>query len=218
MYTNTHMCIFNRRSSSVAAVASSFQPPHAPPTLDTSGSGDHSARSSSSNSANMNIAGLFTSAYSAQPPLPKIARHLIVDDSSWNRLVLRRVLVGIGLEVEEAEDGKSAIAQVMEHGEFAIIWMDIRMGANKMSGIAATQQLRQKHHYGGVIIGLTGYVDEKTYEQCMACGMSHFLSKPWLVDTVKMYSSKYKLLEGTDVKSGEGARLSLSPASRRHSS
>jgi CheY-like chemotaxis protein len=141
-------------------------------------------------------AGVIDSDGSAALPVPlpvliQSNKHLIVDDSSWNRLVLKRCLVDLGYTVEEADDGRHALTQVSVHGEFAIIWMDIRMGSNQMSGIEATRLLRQHYSYKGAIIGLTGYVDDKSYQDAKMCGMTHCLHKPFRIEVVKLHCEQY---------------------------
>lgn len=124
------------------------------------------------------------------PPRRKISKHLICDDSSYNRLVLRRYLNSINIEVDEAESGERALELVTSNGDYAIIWMDIRMG-DEMSGVECTKRLREHMGYTGVVIALTGYVDESTYAECMKCDIQHFMSKPFDRDSVMMYSRRY---------------------------
>jgi CheY-like chemotaxis protein len=138
------------------------------------------------------------SEYGSNSPLPErthIAReknnkHLIVDDSSLNRLVLKRVLNDEGVHVEEAEGAKQCIAKIMQQGEFCIVWMDIRLG-NQLSGTETTRLLQQHYGYKGVIIGLTGYGDDKTHKEALACGMTHCINKPFSTGVVCQYSKDY---------------------------
>ena len=118
-------------------------------------------------------------------------KHLICDDSSYNRLVLKRYLSVLSVEVDEADSGEEALRLVKENGEYAIIWMDVRLGAT-MNGAECTKQLRKHMGYTGKIIALTGYVDERTYEECLTSGLDHFMAKPFNRESVAMYSKKYK--------------------------
>jgi CheY-like chemotaxis protein len=43
----------------------------------------------------------------------------------FTRLVLKRYLSTLNVEVDEAVDGEEAIQKVLENGEYAIIWMDV---------------------------------------------------------------------------------------------
>jgi CheY-like chemotaxis protein len=121
----------------------------------------------------------------------KTDKHLICDDSTYNRLVLKRYLSVLSIEVDEADSGEEALRLIRQNGEYAIIWMDVRMGTT-MNGAECTKRLRKDMGYTGKIIALTGYVDEKTYAECMTSGLDHFLSKPFNRESVAMYSKKYR--------------------------
>jgi CheY-like chemotaxis protein len=70
--------------------------------------------------------------------------------------VLKRYLSTLNIEVDEAADGEEAIQKVLENGEYAIIWMDVRLGTGKMSGPTCAKQLRQRFAYSGCIAAVTG--------------------------------------------------------------
>lgn len=144
------------------------------------------------------VASSVVHAPAAQTPISQPVRvlqthkHLIVDDSHYNLIVLRRFLNSINIIVDEAKSGEECLKAVEENGEYSIIWMDLRLCVNEMDGIECTRRLRVEKDYGGVIIGLTGYVDELTYETCMHVGMTHFMSKPFSRRAVAEYSRRYK--------------------------
>lgn len=71
------------------------------------------------------------------PPRPHV---LIADDSAANRLALRLELLDRGFSVDEAEDGKKAIA-ALETGHYQGVVTDVWMpGAD---GIAVVQAIRR---------------------------------------------------------------------------
>ena len=72
-----------------------------------------------------------------------MVRALIVDDVAENRAVLAHMLQAAGVDVETAEDGQQAVAQVAA-ARPDVVLMDIWMP--QMDGIAAAQQLI--HTYG----------------------------------------------------------------------
>ncbi|XWV26389.1 putative sensor histidine kinase [Tupanvirus soda lake] len=112
-------------------------------------------------------------------------KQLICDDSSMNRLVLMKYLNLYGCNVDEAENGIDAINKVKENGEYNIIWMDIKMP--KMNGHECTKILRNELQYKGIIIGLTGYVDDESIKKCHEVGMNYVLAKPFNADVIHMY-------------------------------
>jgi len=116
-------------------------------------------------------------------------KHLICDDAFANRLVLKKYLTMFDCATDEAENGQDAINKVNENGTYNIIWMDIKMP--KMDGFDATEYLRQKMNYQGVIIGLTGYVDEATVKKCYSLGMTHVVPKPFDKKVIEIYCEKY---------------------------
>jgi CheY-like chemotaxis protein len=115
--------------------------------------------------------------------------HLICDDAFSNRLVLKKYLTMYGCEIDEAMNGQDAIEMVKKYGEYNIIWMDIKMPL--MDGFDSTKFLRNNLGYKGVIIGLTGYVDDVTIKKCYDLGMNHMVSKPFDNKIIFMYTEKY---------------------------
>lgn len=115
-------------------------------------------------------------------------KHLICDDESINRLVLKKYLTYYGCDSDEACDGLEAIEKVKNNGQYNVIWMDIKMP--KMNGLECTKYLRNKMNYIGPIIGLTGYVDEYSINQCHHVGMNTVLSKPFDCNVIKMICTR----------------------------
>lgn len=117
-------------------------------------------------------------------------KHLICDDAYTNRLVLKKYLLKFGCIVDEAENGFDAVEKVKENGEYDIIWMDIKMP--KMDGHECTNILRNKMNYSGIIIGLTGYVDNDSIKKCISLGMNHVVAKPFDYKIINTYVDEYK--------------------------
>lgn len=138
---------------------------------------------------------LSSPAVASNAPLPtrtfadiRNGRHLVVDDSSYNRLVLRRYLNDIGVHVDEVEDAEGALRAVETHGTYAIVWLDLRL-ASAMNGAECCEVLRKDYGYAGVVIALTGYVDDETRDLCLnRAKMNDFLGKPFSRDKVRSYT------------------------------
>lgn len=122
---------------------------------------------------------------------PWNSKHLICDDSFYNRLVLKRFLTSLGIEADEAESAEEGIAMVLKNGRYAIVWMDIVFGPQKLPGTMATYILRKEHGYPGVIIGLSAYANMATFKACMGFELTQLISKPFNRDTVREYTRKF---------------------------
>ena len=106
---------------------------------------------------------------------------MLVEDNRTNRVVVERLLIKGGFEVEYAEDGQQAIDVFQgESGRFDLILMDMQMPV--MGGLEATQKIRacEAQELGGriPIVALTANAFETDRESCIAAGMDDFLSKP----------------------------------------
>jgi signal transduction histidine kinase/CheY-like chemotaxis protein len=115
-----------------------------------------------------------------QPHQPTY-RVLVVDDKPESRMILVSLLVPLGFDVREAENGAEAVA-IWESWEPHLIWMDMRMPV--MDGYTATQQIRARPKgHETVIIALTATVFDQQRSVVIAAGCNDFVSKP-LQETV----------------------------------
>lgn len=122
-------------------------------------------------------------------------RVLLVDDNELNREVMKEILVGHGLIVEEADDGSKAIAAVKEKepGYYHFIVMDIEMPV--MDGYDATERIRKlpnRIRANVPIIALTANTRREDRECAAQVGMDDFLAKP--VSSTRLLSSMMKFL------------------------
>ncbi len=119
-------------------------------------------------------------------PLPDLAkpenlsltqgRILLVDDDPVNRDLVRTLFHMHGLELEEAFDGKEALAKANQKN-YAFILMDL--GLPDMGGIEVLHQLRKSGlNQQTPVIALTASVTEHVRRQCEEAGMLAFLEKP----------------------------------------
>ncbi|MFQ5436850.1 MAG: ATP-binding protein, partial [Anaerolineae bacterium] len=85
-------------------------------------------------------------------------RILIVEDRLENRLLLRKLLEPLGLELREAVNGQEAVEQ-FEQWRPHLIWMDIRMPV--MDGLEATQRIKKSEAGADIkIVALTAHALE----------------------------------------------------------
>ena len=119
-------------------------------------------------------------AQSAQAvPTTLHGRVLLVEDNPDNRELAQAVLDSLGLQVDQAEDGQQAIAQVQRQ-HYNLVLMDCQMPV--MDGYQATRLIRSHladHLPRLPIIALTANAGEADHQQCLAAGMDDYLSKPF---------------------------------------
>ena len=104
---------------------------------------------------------------------------LLVEDDIINQQVAKSLLGKFGLTVELAENGQEALDK-LEKGSYALVLMDCMMPI--MDGYQATKLIRSGVA-GGInsvipIIALTANAMEGSAEECIAVGMSDYISKP----------------------------------------
>lgn len=102
---------------------------------------------------------------------------LIVDDNNINRIVMKKTIQSLNVNVTEAENGYEAIG-LLKKVAFDIILMDILMPG--LNGYQTTEHIRE---LGGAnasipIIAVSANEIESTRENALAYGMSGVLEKP----------------------------------------
>jgi PAS domain S-box-containing protein len=108
---------------------------------------------------------------------PEGASVLLVDDSSANLLALRAILDPLGHNLVEAHSGEEAL-QLLLHGEFAVVLLDVRMQG--MDGFETAKVIRSRERSRHTpIIFLTAYDDGRLpVEQAYELGAVDYLVKP----------------------------------------
>jgi len=100
---------------------------------------------------------------------------LVVDDDVGLRKALRRVLLSHGFEVEVAEDGEEALAQVRS-GRFDAVVLDVMMPGS--DGIEVCQRLRAESHQLPVLM-LTARDAVRDRVAGLDAGADDYLVKPF---------------------------------------
>jgi two-component system, sensor histidine kinase len=102
---------------------------------------------------------------------------LLVEDNDVNRMVARRILEGLGYQVDTAVDGREAV-EAWRHGKHALILMDCQMPV--LDGYAATREIRGKELPGQhiPIVALTAHAMKDDDLKCKQAGMDDYLTKP----------------------------------------
>ncbi|WP_287373228.1 hybrid sensor histidine kinase/response regulator [Prosthecochloris sp.] len=107
---------------------------------------------------------------------------MLVDDSSFNRYVLKSILEKHNIGISEAVSGKAAIEK-LKLDDIHVILMDIQMP--ELDGIETTRLIRSSmsgSNKNVPIIGLSGESGEEEIQKALRAGMNDYLLKP--VDSV----------------------------------
>ncbi|UZJ40504.1 response regulator [Prosthecochloris sp. SCSIO W1101] len=107
---------------------------------------------------------------------------MLVDDSSFNRYVLKSILEKHNIGISEAVSGKAAIEK-LKLDDIHVILMDIQMP--ELDGIETTRLIRSSmsgSNKNVPIIGLSGESGEEEIQKALNAGMNDYLLKP--VDSV----------------------------------
>ncbi|MGD8519874.1 MAG: sigma-54 dependent transcriptional regulator [Desulfobacterales bacterium] len=111
---------------------------------------------------------------------------LVVDDESSHRQMIEAVLSTEGYEVQQADDGQSAIAAI-EEKFYDLIIMDIRM--KQVGGIEALKEIK-KISPGIPIIIMTAYASVGTAVDALKSGAYDYLTKPLDIEELKILVAK----------------------------
>ncbi|WP_136810251.1 PAS domain S-box protein [Desulfosediminicola flagellatus] len=104
-------------------------------------------------------------------------RILVVDDVADNRNVLRYMLMPLGFEIEEAENGEQCLQKIAKRTPDLIL-LDLRMPV--MDGFEALKQIRNNPATQELpVIAISASVSPKKIKEVMASGCNNYISKPF---------------------------------------
>jgi PAS domain S-box-containing protein len=104
-------------------------------------------------------------------------RILVVEDNLDNRLLLSSLLLQVGFEMQEAENGERAVV-LFEQWQPHFIWMDMRMPV--MDGYEATGKIRSLPGGDKVkIIAITASALKEQYKGILEAGCDEVVRKPF---------------------------------------
>ena len=114
---------------------------------------------------------------------------LYVEDNEFNRKIVRQLLLATSYRLLEATDGEQGVAAALEAPPDLIL-MDIQLP--RLSGIEATQQLRQDPRTEGIpIIVVTSFALSGDDQKALEAGASAYLAKPYsprqLLEAIKKW-------------------------------
>ncbi|MCD8739392.1 PAS domain S-box protein [Mucilaginibacter roseus] len=120
-------------------------------------------------------------------------RILVVDDNKMNLLIASKFLRKWGAQVDEADNGQTAVEK-SANTAYNMIIMDLQMPV--MDGFEATRIIKQTHPRVP-IIALTADAMPDTYTKAFEAGMDDYLTKPFLPETLFEKVSKHRNVHGT---------------------
>ncbi|RWX45476.1 Signal transduction histidine kinase [Candidatus Electrothrix aarhusensis] len=122
-------------------------------------------------------------------PGQKTFRLLIVEDVVENRVILIKLLNGIGFKVQEASNGAQGV-EICQAWQPDLVWMDIRMPV--MDGYEATKEIRKTTAGKDVIIiALTAQTFGNEREKALSAGCNDFISKPYIEEKLFAIMKKH---------------------------
>jgi signal transduction histidine kinase/ActR/RegA family two-component response regulator len=137
----------------------------------------------------------------ATAPDRLVGRVLVAEDGPDNQLLLRTILEQRGLEVTVVDDGRKAIAAVLEAKRFGVpydlILMDMEMP--ELDGYETTRQL-VRIGIAAPIVALTAHAMAGQQEKCVQAGCRDYMSKP--VDRRALIALVARYLPGDQLPNG----------------
>jgi two-component system, chemotaxis family, chemotaxis protein CheY len=104
-------------------------------------------------------------------------RALIVDDSRFVRGYVRRLLEGMGVECDEAADGRAGMNRLHEGAAFDLALVDWNMPV--MGGLAMLKELRAQGFDGMKVMMVTTEAENEFITRALDCGADEYLMKPF---------------------------------------
>ncbi|MFA5906108.1 MAG: sigma-54 dependent transcriptional regulator [Desulfobacula sp.] len=128
-------------------------------------------------------------------------RILVVDDDKAHSRMLKTLMTDWGYEIQEADDGSTAVAMVKENS-FDMVLTDLKM--LNMSGMEALQHIKAYNPSLPVII-MTAYSSVQTAVNALKIGAYDYLTKPLDFDKLKLtleriFESLYLKTENKNLK------------------
>ncbi|WP_295992276.1 PAS domain-containing protein [Rugamonas sp.] len=109
-------------------------------------------------------------------------RVMVVEDQAENRLLLVRLLAGLGFDIREAADGAAAV-ELYTRWRPDFIWMDRRMPL--MDGVEATQRIRALPGGRAVrIVAITASSFKEQDTELTTADFDAIVHKPWRIDDI----------------------------------
>ena len=109
---------------------------------------------------------------------------LIVDDSIFMRDYLRHLGEKMGMECEEAGDGRHALDMLRSTDDFELVLLDVNMPV--MNGLECVRMMRATGLGSGAkVMMVTTAADNALVQGALEAGADEYLTKPFTVDALR---------------------------------
>jgi two-component system, chemotaxis family, chemotaxis protein CheY len=128
---------------------------------------------------------------------------LVIDDSRAMRMVVRRIVAGLGFEVVEAGNGEEALAVLAANEPVDVALIDWNMPV--MNGLEFVVAVRaQREHRNLTLMMVTTESERSQIVRALAAGAHEYLLKPFTEDALV---SKLALLGLVRVPAADGTEV-----------
>lgn len=109
---------------------------------------------------------------------------LVVDDSRTTRMIIRKLLTGIGYEVAEASQGQEALTHLDTEGTVDVVLIDWNMPV--MNGLDLVVAIRSDRTMDDVrLVMVTSETEIDYVSRALAAGANEYVMKPFTADSLK---------------------------------
>ena len=119
---------------------------------------------------------------------------LVIDDSSYQRRLVRKFIEADGHQTIEADNGHAGLEMIKAHTPDCVLLDLIMPGTNGFELLEKLQELEA----GVSVVVITADVQNSTHQQCMKLGATAIVNKP--VDSKELRATLSQIL---DSKKGE---------------
>jgi two-component system, sensor histidine kinase and response regulator len=136
------------------------------------------------------------------PPPRRKERVLVAEDNAVNQKISLALLRKLGYAAEAAGNGLEVL-QALEKIPYEIILMDCQMP--ELDGYETTRSIRHNDPRPIYIIAMTANAMQGDREECLACGMDDYVSKPVRVDALAAAlerACRYLATKSADIPTG----------------
>ena len=105
-----------------------------------------------------------------------MANILVIEDEAVVWMLLKRIITGMGHQVDIANDGNKGL-ELVRQGQYAVIVSDLHMPGD-VSGMDLIRRLRMATPQCPIVV-VSGYPSAETMGECEKLGITDFLTKPF---------------------------------------